>query len=1579
MKLKEAFSSIIIGDNHLSLECGNLWLEQGHTVLVIVSNFKPAKIWAKQHNVQYLQTLEDLQKWLSFSAKVDYIFSIVNTKILSEDLIEAPRFYAINYHDGLLPRYAGRHATSWAILNQEKNHGITWHIMQKNIDEGYILLQEQIPLDTFETTLSLNVKCYETARSNFSYLTQKISNKTLIPFPQDLSNRTYFSLHQKPPGNGWVNWKQPAENIAVLCHALYFGPYDNRLATAKFLFNQQLYIITKCSLCESIYHSNTTPGTLVKINPNRLRIATQTTDLEIEFTNLQHQAVIGPEQLNITLPSPEPSLFEKVKNYSEFISPFERFWVTEITKITPTDFPYPLEKNEKYLHSVELDATLLLKDTPIDRLLGIIIVYLSRLNSQSTVSLMLHSMEQQKQLLGIEPFFAINLPFTISFDTTESFHNLLQAIGEKQNKILQNHTFTNDIILRYPILADNDLSQLVTVAFVETDINYEHMAPSHNLLIIVNLKQHRIRYVYPYGTAKTTQQLSERMHKHLQTMLETVSLNPHISAGAIPILTQQEYLQLKHWNDTTTPYPEHHCLHDLFEQQVKQTPHHPAIQFEATILSYQEVNERANALAQQLVDLNLDKASIMGVYLERSLEMVIALLAILKAGGAYLPLNPDYPIERINLLVKESSINLILTTANLKSHLSVIITDTILIDNWTKTQHKTPDCLRNSQGLANIIYTSGSTGNPKGVMNTHRGLVNRICWMQNTFPLTQNDRVLQKTPFSFDVSIWEFFWPLICGATMVIARPSGHKDVYYLSHLIQTENITVTHFVPSMLQLFLQTEEAKSCKTLRYVFASGEALKKETVMLFYQHMSAQLHNLYGPTEASIDVTHWPCPQTIPVIVPIGRPIANMKIHILDHALQALPVNIAGEIYIEGPGLAQGYLHQEALTNEKYITLKNNIRVYRSGDLGKYLPDGTIQWLKRIDKQIKLRGYRIELEEIEQTLLDQHHWVNQCIVTIKEDHKDIQQLIAYVVLQPQISREISTHTIQTGLKDQMSQILPDYMIPDLIMILDSIPLTMNGKIDLTLLPKIIPYYPQDAIQNSCPIQSELRQIWSQILSVHYIGPQDSFFGLGGNSLLATQMIIQVRDHYGLSLSLIDLFNFPTLSGFAQCIQSKEKSEDKHFNPKTRPNKLPLSFAQQRLWLTDQMITNKAAYNIPLVISLQGHLAIENLRQALQLVMARHEVLRANFIANEGSPEQIVNKHPADSLEIIQINENQYTDHLIKTIVHQPFDLKKDCLFRTKLICLNEHTHILVMVFPHIVIDETSLLILLRELSHYYQDALHMLPVLPAQYIDFALWQHDEIKSARIQTQLEYWKHHLADAPRLSSFPTDKQRPELFDQTGKTYSTHITQSTVQKLRAISKEYEVTIFMTLVAALQILIYQYSKQSDIVIGTPINERKQKETENLIGCFVNVVALRTRINAEHTLETLLQDIKKTSLKAYENSDAPLQAVISHLNVNRTYNHAPLYQVMISVQSEALAIKLPDIQYDIIPAFTDTSKLDLTFYILTHHSDKFVMNIEYSTALFEASTITKIARDFVILLENFDLLLPKKIEEFVSQ
>ncbi len=300
----------------------------------------------------------------------------------------------------------------------------------------------------------------------------------------------------------------------------------------------------------------------------------------------------------------------------------------------------------------------------------------------------------------------------------------------------------------------------------------------------------------------------------------------------------------------------------------------------------------------------------------------------------------------------------------------------------------------------------------------------------------------------------------------------------------------------------------------------------------------------------------------------------------------------------------------------------------------------------------------------------------------------------------------------------------------------------------------------------------------------------------------------------------------------------------------------------------------------------------------------------------------------------------------------------------------------MVFPHIVIDETSLFIILGEISHYYQDALHAFPVLPTQYIDFALWQHDEIKSHRIQAQLNYWKNHLACAPTLPSFPTDKQRPDFLEQAGQTYSTHIDQSTVKKLREISKQYEVTIFMNLVAALQILIHRYSKQSDIVIGTPINERKHKETENLIGCFVNVVALRTKINSQHTLETLLQDIKQTSLKAYENSDAPLQTVISHLNVKRNYHHAPLYQVMIYVQSEELVIKLPDVHYEMIPAFTDTSKLDLTFYILTHHPEKFVLNIEYSTALFEASTIKKIANDFIALLENIDLLLPKKIEDF---
>lgn len=650
-----------------------------------------------------------------------------------------------------------------------------------------------------------------------------------------------------------------------------------------------------------------------------------------------------------------------------------------------------------------------------------------------------------------------------------------------------------------------------------------------------------------------------RMIGHFQTLLEGMTANPEQQLLDLPILTEAERHQiLVEWNDTKkVDYPKDTCLHELFEAQVERTPDATALVFEDQKLSYQELNQRANQLAHYLRTLGVGPEILVGICVERSLEMVVGLLGVLKAGGAYVPLDPEYPKERLAFMIEDSQTSVLLTQEKLKLEIgnrklnngNIVCLDS----DWetiTQECENNPVSGVNADNLIYVIYTSGSTGKPKGAMNIHRALCNRLLWMQDAYRLTADDHILQKTPFSFDVSGWEFFWPLITGARLVIAKPGGHKDSAYLIKLITDQKITTMHFVPPMLQVFLQEPDVEQCTSLRQVICSGEALPYELQQCFFERLGAELHNLYGPTEAAIDVTFWHCKrENQRKIVPIGRPIANTQIYILDRYLQPVPIGASGELYIGGVGLARGYLNRPGLTKEKFIpgpfSDEVGARLYRTGDLARFLPDGNIEFLGRVDHQVKIRGFRIELGEIE-AILAKHAAVREVVVIAREDQPGNKRLVAYVV-----SSDPAKAATTNELRSFLMQKLPEYMIPSAFITLETLPLSPSGKVDRRALPAPEGLRPKLEAAYVMP-QSEterfITQIWQQVLQVDKIGIHDNFFDLGGHSLLAAQIHSKLQEKFDREFSLIDLFQYPTIQTLAQYLnpeqQEKSVSESGH---------------------------------------------------------------------------------------------------------------------------------------------------------------------------------------------------------------------------------------------------------------------------------------------------------------------------------------------------------------------------------------------------------------------------------------------------
>ena len=630
--------------------------------------------------------------------------------------------------------------------------------------------------------------------------------------------------------------------------------------------------------------------------------------------------------------------------------------------------------------------------------------------------------------------------------------------------------------------------------------------------------------------------------KHFRGALDVAVADSDLAHSARPMLTEAEYRKiLIEWNDTRRHYPSDICLHQLFEEQVKRTPEAVALVCGDLSLTYAELNSRANKLGRQLQSLRVGPDVLVALFVERSPEMVIGLLGILKAGGAYVPLDPEYPAERLALMLEDARPAIVLTQEHLAGRLPAGGTPVLCLDRVEEMvathDDANPESDVGPRNLAYVIYTSGSTGVPKGVMNSHAGICNRLFWMQDVYGLTAEDRVLQKTPYTFDVSVWEFFWPLQAGAGLVLARPGGHREPSYLAGLVRDAAITIIHFVPSMLQVFLEEPGLeRSCRTLRHVFASGETLPESVARRCLERLPGHLHNLYGPTEAAVDVTYWECRVGDPPgPIPIGRPIANMRVYVLDQQFQPLPVGIAGELYLGGVGVARGYLNRPELTAERFLSVSfddhTEARLYRTGDLVRWRPDGNLEFLGRLDDQVKLRGFRIELGEIE-AALGRHPAVHQAVVLLREDSPGDRRLVAYLV-----TSDGGGEPDDRELRAFLARSLPEHMVPSAFVTLPSFPLSSNGKLDRTALaapnarrsdhePGYVP--PRNAVEEM------LASIWQEVLGITRVGVHDHFFHLGGHSLLVVRATAQVSDRLGIEIPARSLFDTPTIAGMAEQI-------------------------------------------------------------------------------------------------------------------------------------------------------------------------------------------------------------------------------------------------------------------------------------------------------------------------------------------------------------------------------------------------------------------------------------------------------------
>ncbi|ALY63905.1 non-ribosomal peptide synthase/polyketide synthase [Pseudomonas aeruginosa] len=909
------------------------------------------------------------------------------------------------------------------------------------------------------------------------------------------------------------------------------------------------------------------------------------------------------------------------------------------------------------------------------------------------------------------------------------FERLVEAF--KVERSLSHSPLFQVMYNHQPLVADIEaLDSVAGLSFGQLD--WKSRTTQFDLSLDTYEKGGRLYAALTYATDLFEARTVERMARHWQNLLRGMLENPQASVDSLPMLDAEErYQLLEGWNATAAEYPLQRGVHRLFEEQVERTPMAPALAFGEERLDYAELNRRANRLAHALIERGVGADRLVGVAMERSIEMVVALMAILKAGGAYVPVDPEYPEERQAYMLEDSGVQLLLSQSHLKLPLAqgVQRIDLDQADAWLENHaENNPGIELNGENLAYVIYTSGSTGKPKGAGNRHSALSNRLCWMQQAYGLGVGDTVLQKTPFSFDVSVWEFFWPLMSGARLVVAAPGDHRDPAKLVALINREGVDTLHFVPSMLQAFLQDEDVVSCTSLKRIVCSGEALPADAQQqVFAKLPQAGLYNLYGPTEAAIDVTHWTCVEEGKDAVPIGRPIANLACYILDGNLEPVPVGVLGELYLAGRGLARGYHQRPGLTAERFVAspFVAGERMYRTGDLARYRADGVIEYAGRIDHQVKLRGLRIELGEIEARLLE-HPWVREAAVLAV----DGKQLVGYVVL------ESEGGDWREALAAHLAKSLPEYMVPAQWLALERMPLSPNGKLDRKALPA-----PEVSVAQagySAPrnaMERTLAEIWQDLLGVERVGLDDNFFSLGGDSIVSIQVVSRARQA-GLQLSPRDLFQHQNIRSLALAAKAGAATAEQG------PASGEVALAPVQRWFFEQAIPNRQHWNQSLLLQARQPLDGDRLGRALERLQAQHDALRLRFRKERGAWHQAYAEQAGEPLWRRQAGSEEALLALCEE-AQRSLDLEQGPLLRALLVDMADGSQRLLLVIHHLAVDGVSWRILLEDLQRLYADLDADLGPRSSSYQAWSRHLHEQA-GARLD-ELDYWQAQLHDAP------------------------------------------------------------------------------------------------------------------------------------------------------------------------------------------------------------------------------------------
>ncbi|HSE19254.1 MAG TPA: amino acid adenylation domain-containing protein [Pyrinomonadaceae bacterium] len=1079
-----------------------------------------------------------------------------------------------------------------------------------------------------------------------------------------------------------------------------------------------------------------------------------------------------------------------------------------------------------------------------------------------------------------------------------------------------------------------------------------------------------------------------RMSRHFEILLQGIVKDPDRLLIELPLLDQGERQQLLlEGVASRSRHTETKCIHELVAAQAARTPNAVAVSFGEQQLTYSQLDTHSNQLAHYLKRRGLTAGMLVALLVDQQVEMAVGILGILKAGGAYVPLDPVQPPDRIAFMTRDAGVSLAVTQRSLADKLRASDPEVINLDGgWdeiAREHDQAPAVMVHPENLAYVIYTSGSTGQPKGVLVPHRAVVNHALCLAAEQALHPGDRVLQFASISFDTAAEELFPTWFAGATVVTKGREAISTAEF-SELLRKQEISIINLPTAYWHTWvadLQRTGQNLPDTVRLLNVGGEKALTERLETWLKIADDGVRwlNTYGPTEATITTTvlNAATPLSWQVnSVPIGKPIENTAVYVLDELLEPVPLGVPGELFIGGLGLAHGYAGRPELTAEWFIphpfSTEPGARLYRTGDVVRYLPDLAIEYLGRKDQQVKISGYRIELGEIEAALLA-HGEIRETAVVAQRFGPDEQRLVAY------FATPGDDGPTNAELRRYLATRLPDYMIPSVFVKLPQLPLTTTKKVDrraLAAMEVARPDLKRASVAPRNSIEAVLLKIWIDVLQLAGMGVDDNFFELGGHSLLAMKLVSRISQTFNRSVPLSSLFAAPTVAQLAKLVESARDQRDESLpiRPIDRTKPAPLSFAQERFRFLHEYQGASAFYNVSSPVLLTGQLDLDALRRSLAGLVARHETLRTSFRMIDGEPVQIIEPQTAIDLELedlSHLDEAQRESELKRIVTEetqQPFDLTAGRPWRVKLLCLGADSHVLLLTLHHIASDDWSTGVLANDLARFYSGFVSAVPPdlapLPIQYADYAAWQREWLDGEVLEDHLAYWRTQLEGAPRNLDLPTDKPRPAVQTFHGARQSIRFSQGLTRELEVLSHQEGVTLFMTLLAAFQTLLWRYSNQEDIVVGSPIAGRTRVETEALIGCFINTLALRTKLSGNPSFRELLGRVRQTTLDAYEHQELPFEKLVELLQPERDLSRSPLFQAMLVFQEPPLSLELPGLHLETLNFESSIAvRTDVDLY-LWRDTDGLRGSFIYNPDLFEAASIERMAQHFRLLLES---------------